>query len=241
MKVYAKPLGKNKLNHNRAIEIPIPNSITCSHCNIPHEKLEPERSFYNNDSDITDVCLECPEISFLIYRCPECQKVFYVHINCKKREIISYYPPLIEHHEFPPNIHEKFSRFTDMYKEAETAEHSGLTLICGAGYRRAFEFLIREYLISFVENKDKIAELPLAQCIKKLPTDENNDFYNTRKYAKVSAWLGNDQVHYTSLHPDFDLKDLKSFIIQTANCIDNHISVRSRADELFKQKSTKGD
>lgn len=145
MKVYAKPLGKNKLNHNRAIEIPIPGSITCSHCNIPHEKLEPERSFYNNDSDITDVCLECPEISFLIYRCPECQKVFYVHINCKKCEIISYYPPLIEHHEFPPLVHEISSDFIKIFKQAETAKQMNLDEVCYPAYRKALDVLIKDF------------------------------------------------------------------------------------------------
>lgn len=207
MKVYAKPLGKNKLNRNRAIEIPIPDSITCPHCNIPHEELEPERSFYNNDSDITDVCLECPEISFLIYRCPECQKVFYVHINCEKCEIISYYPPLIEHHEFPPLVHEISSDFIKIFKQAETAKQMNLDEVCYPAYRKALELFIKNFLncndIS-VEDKDTLADYinKLKLNIFTIPADKVRDD-------------GNKATHT----PNFNSNDIEQNLIYFVNML----------------------
>ena len=35
-----------------------------------------------------------------------------------------------------------------MLSQAETAEKYGLTLVCGPGYRKALEFLIKDYVLA---------------------------------------------------------------------------------------------
>jgi len=50
---------------------------------------------------------------------------------------------------FEKEIQEVSSTFVLTYGESEFAEQENLKQICGAGYRRAFEFLIKDYLIKF--------------------------------------------------------------------------------------------
>ena len=38
--------------------------------------------------------------------------------------------------------------FCDIYVEADKAEQLGLKLVCGPGYRKALEFLMKDYLTS---------------------------------------------------------------------------------------------
>jgi len=68
---------------------------------------------------------------------------------------------------FPKEV-EKYSRnFTIIYNQAFTAEINRLTEICGLGYRKAFEFLIKDYLIKKnpKEEHQKIKTSMVAKCI----------------------------------------------------------------------------
>jgi hypothetical protein len=44
--------------------------------------------------------------------------------------------------------------FCETYDQAARAEENGLTQICGAGYRRALEFLVKDFAISNKSNAD---------------------------------------------------------------------------------------
>ncbi|MBL7914564.1 MAG: DUF4145 domain-containing protein [Bacteroidia bacterium] len=100
------------------------------------------------------------------------------------------------------------SEFCIIYNEAFQAEQAGLLNICGAGYRKSLEFLIKDYAISKnVENHDAIKKMPLSQVIKK--------YIDNPKIVEVStraAWIGNDETHYIKIWTDLDLSDLKNLI-----------------------------
>ena len=95
-----------------------------------------------------------------------------------------------------------------------------LTELCGIGYRKALEFLVKDYAISIhPEHKSQIESSQLARCIA--------DFIDNEKIktlAKASAWLGNDETHYIRKHQNHNIQDLKRFIKATVAYIDSEFS-----------------
>jgi hypothetical protein len=106
--------------------------------------------------------------------------------------------------------------FVAIFGEAEVAEKSGLKLVCGPGYRRALEFLIKDYVIrSHPNDADAIKKLFLGKCISEYVTDEQ-----VKKVAARAVWLGNDETHYVRKWEGKDLADLKVLIKLTAHWIE---------------------
>jgi hypothetical protein len=99
-----------------------------------------------------------------------------------------------------------------------------LKLVAGPGYRKAFEFLIKDYITSQGAEQDpdkKAAEkavvekMLLAACIEKYVKSEQ-----IKQIAKRAAWLGNDEIHYTRKWEGKDLVDLKRLITLTLHWIE---------------------
>lgn len=98
--------------------------------------------------------------------------------------------------------------FCDLYDEAMAAEQYYLTGIAGVGYRKALEFLVKDFVISQNPDKaDEIKKRPLNQCINDFI---DNDLLKTAVTRAV--WLGNDQTHYSTKFTDKTIDDLKSLI-----------------------------
>jgi hypothetical protein len=98
--------------------------------------------------------------------------------------------------------------FCDIYQEAHKAEEFGLTQICGVGYRKALEFLIKDYLIGKrPADKSTIESIMLGPCIENYVADPR-----IKEVAKRATWLGNDETHYQRRWLDKDLRDLKMMI-----------------------------
>lgn len=98
--------------------------------------------------------------------------------------------------------------FDKIYNQAKAAEAAGLDEIAGMGYRKAVEFLIKDYLIHEApDEKSVIEKMELGNCIANKVADEN-----IKTCAQRCAWLGNDQTHYTKRFSELDLAVLKRFI-----------------------------
>lgn len=98
--------------------------------------------------------------------------------------------------------------FITIYTEAHQAEEYGLSNVCGVGYRKAFEFLIKDFLISQHSSRsEEIKKMFLGRCI-----DDLVDNDKLKKAAKRAVWLGNDETHYERRWIDKDLTDLKRLI-----------------------------
>ena len=54
--------------------------------------------------------------------------------------------------EISPIAEEISPNFVSIYKEAMEAQEYGLVQICGPGFRKAFEFLIKDYAKQLVDN-----------------------------------------------------------------------------------------
>jgi hypothetical protein len=104
-----------------------------------------------------------------------------------------------------PNMSESFCA---IYNEAKSAEELGLLQICGVGYRKSIEFLIKDYLISNNKADAKtIKATPLGACIANYVSDAN-----IKAVAARATWLGNDETHYERKWIGKDLGDLKRMI-----------------------------
>ncbi len=106
--------------------------------------------------------------------------------------------------------------FVAVYREAEEAEFRNLKLVCGPGYRKALEFLIKDYVIKLnPERAEEIKKQYLGTCIS---TFVKNDM--VKQVAARAVWLGNDETHYLRKWEEKDLTDLKNLIKLTGHWIE---------------------
>jgi hypothetical protein len=118
--------------------------------------------------------------------------------------------------DFPEAIYNISPDFIQIYSQANLAEEVGLSEICGSGYRKALEFLIKDYIISKDSlAKEKIERLPLAKCISDYIKSDK-----IKEIAKRATWLGNDHTHYVRKWLDKNIEDLKLLIDLTAHWIE---------------------
>ncbi|MGX5485233.1 hypothetical protein ACWKS0_19040 [Bacillus cereus] len=107
--------------------------------------------------------------------------------------------------EFPPEIEQASRSFIEIYHQSERAESEGLSHIAGMGYRKALEFLIKDYLINTQgQNRDDIENKFLGRCI-----NENISEQRIKDAANRASWLGNDETHYVRKWVNKDVEDLK--------------------------------
>ncbi len=100
--------------------------------------------------------------------------------------------------------------FVEIYNQAYAAQQLGLTDICGVGYRKALEFLIKDYIISGKTDEAEIEAIKskkLGKCISEDVHDAN-----VKEVAKRATWLGNDETHYVRKWEDKDIHNLVSLI-----------------------------
>lgn len=159
-----------------------------------------------------------------VYLCPNqsCKRLFIARYKVNKKPTSIVYvlsellPVTIATTEQSDTIMGVSPDFASIFGEAEIAEQHGLKLICGPGYRKALEFLIKDYAIRSHQNEsDQIKKLPLAQCIKDYVSDTN-----VKQVASRAVWLGNDETHYERKWDDKDLSDLKTMIALTLHWIE---------------------
>ena len=134
--------------------------------------------------------------------------------------------------EIEKDITELSPTFAQIYTEADIAEQEKLMQICGVGYRKALEFLIKDYLIKKYPNlKEKIEKEWLGDCISEYIEDAR-----VKSIAQRATWLGNDETHYIRKWIDKDLKDLKTLIRITSNFIHNEILTDRYNEEMKERK-----
>jgi len=134
--------------------------------------------------------------------------------------------------QIPPSIPEEVKKistaFESIYTQAAAAEALGLDEIAGVGYRKALEFLIKDYCIHKNENDtDQIKKSFLGVVI-----DNYVDDANIKACAKRAAWLGNDETHYIKKWEDKDINDLKILVQLTSGWVTNNILTEKYMAEM---------
>lgn len=173
----------------------------------------------------------------LIYYCPnqDCQELFIVYY---RRESANYRykkykvePINIETKLFDKIVVEFSVDFIEIYNQSYKAEQLGLMQICGMGYRKALEFLIKDYLIKQLglEEVDQIRKMNISTCIQKYIQSEK-----IKEISQRAVWLGNDETHYERKWLNKDVNDLKDLINITVYWIMMEESTKAVLQEMSR-------
>ena len=204
-----------------------------------------DSSFYNDIFDLATSCPVCgvslkPDVisaivlvdeeddennkGFILNYCSECNECFISRHTYNEYtdiyEFKSSAPMNYFKQSFSSDIEKLSPNFVSIYNDSLHAESLGMTSICGMGYRKALEFLVKDFAISNNPDSEKeITELALAKCI-----DTYIDNPKLKSLAKASAWLGNDETHYVRKHPQYGTAELKAFINAFVTFIDAELA-----------------
>lgn len=137
----------------------------------------------------------------------------YREVNIKEiRNFKILYPQYTDKDLLRDAIIEKISQeFIKIYNQAQIAEQLKLDKISGMAYRKALEFLIKDFAIyknPDDEHKIKGCKYRLSHCI----TDYYDKMPDVQNCAKRATWLGNDETHYTRKWKEKDITNLKELI-----------------------------
>lgn len=210
--------------------------------------IGPDRFSYSKNPDHCPVCSHGIEPTILvdnvitrperegnvlqiIYRCPrhECQEAFIASYRQGRDRrtlrpdgpfILRRLEPIIPSEpEVADEIKEVSPNYFEILSQAKAAEGYRLTQISGVGYRKALEFLIKDYCIAAQpDREEEIKKVFLGNCIINYVTDEN-----VKQCARRATWLGNDETHYVRKWEDKDIEDLKILIRLTEAWVVNSL------------------
>lgn len=150
--------------------------------------------------------------------CPHCKSTYintYTHDYGTAAQKVRSEPNRFEKLHFDVEIEKLSPSFVEIVNQAIEADCSHLNQIAGMGYRKALEFLIKDYAIyRYPDKKENIKSAPLSQVIKNYIDDPK-----IKKLAETTSWIGNDETHYVRKHTDRDIEDLKRFVSACVNFI----------------------
>ena len=161
------------------------------HCPICHFKVTPTVLWVKSGGRFYDASFE------VAYNCPnsKCDEIFIGYFcpnDYGQARLFLTRPFEPVQITFPQFIQAVSPMFCEIYDQAHKAEEFRLSQVCGVGYRKALEFLIKDYLIrKHPEDEAAIKAKPLGRCI-----DDGVEDPKTKAVAKRATWLGNDETHY---------------------------------------------
>jgi hypothetical protein len=218
----ARPITIKHINTNNGVNV---NEFP-HQCGLCHKNVDPNylggASTNDNFTSIQAV-FQCTNL--------ECRNLiigYYTRANHAEHFKIQKVAPIDPlEKDFNDEIKDVSPNFIEIYTQSFFAEQTGLSLISGIGYRKALEFLIKDYLIFLKpDEEDEIKKLLLNQCINKM---ENHDI---KEISKRATWIGNDEAHYVRKWEDKDINDLKKLIEVTVYFISMDVSAKKYLLEM---------
>ncbi len=167
----------------------------------------------------------------VIFRCPkvDCQSVFfavYTNLGCVDGRFSEnvflkngYISPFIKTEAFDSDIEKLSPNFIKIFNQAKLADQSGLDLICGAGYRKALEFLIKDFLIA---TKPDEAEEIKSKLLGWLIANKVDD-PRIKITAGLAKDVGNDETHYEKKLDKLGIDDMRKLVKLTQYWIASEI------------------
>lgn len=203
-------------NHGYGVEYPDKCPI-CHH----HGEISTIKTFQEPGNTGVQVIFQCAfsgcKSFFIGYYQPRPQK-----------ELKSLKPQKPETTSFPEIVKQISPGFISIYEEAEEALHLGLTQIAGPGYRKAFEFLIKDYAKSLKPNEStRIEKMFSGNVVKEFISDPRILNVSTR-----ALWLGNDETHYLKKWTQHDITDLITLIKLAMNWIEIEKLSQAYSEEM---------
>ncbi|GIP63322.1 hypothetical protein J32TS6_18770 [Virgibacillus pantothenticus] len=201
-------------NVNSSFEIDTPN--VCPYCEQSGSHSLVAASSNSDDRLVSIIleCVVCKETFFAKYNIVTDRQKFDHFGKPLKTEIIEVFPHKAASNNLPADIKDIYPDFYEIYIQALEAESHNLNHITGMSYRKSLEFLVKQYLIDrYPEEEDNIREELLGKSIKRI------EYPMIQNLAKATSWLGNDETHFTKKHPDYDVSDIKKFIVSLCHLI----------------------
>jgi len=165
---------------------------------------------------------------------PECEHSFVSEYRLSKSEYVytcTSPNASMEIKSFSEIIQGISPSFCEIYNQAYAAQQMNLFQICGVGYRKALEFLIKDYIIGHLgKSKESIEQKNLAKCIKEDISDER-----IKAVAERAVWLGNDETHYVRKWEDKEIKDLIGLIHLTIRWIESEVETERLLENMPSQ------
>ncbi|WP_421910379.1 hypothetical protein [Marinobacter sp.] len=176
----------------------------------------------------------------VLYRCPrdECQRAFIASYT-QNRERLGHYPTgdyLLRNTapfrptepDTPKELKELSPSYHEILEQSTAAEGFRLNQIAGCGFRKALEFLIKDYAIhKHPDDADAIKRKMLGACINEYVNDAN-----VKVCASRAAWIGNDETHYIRKWGEKDINDLKTLLRLTSAWILNELLTEKYLREM---------
>ncbi len=192
----------------------------CPYC---HKHLIPQTNSFSLKKSELSIFVTCTN--------SECGKAFltiYEMSNSSTYYLRNVVGGFIMFKKFGEIIENISPNFVTIYNQAETAEHYDLDQICGVGYRKALEFLIKDYCIRLTPDKEEVIKKKLLMpVIKEFITSEN-----IKNVSKRAVWLGNDETHYERKWDGKDVQSLKKLIGLTISWIETEETTRQILEEM---------
>ena len=203
---------------------------------------------FNSRSGINEVAIECPfchskVIPNYLFLHEDHVFAFCPNSDCNMHFILDYSYSSQGFTIVQPNsvpVQKLFSEtiiaispdFPVIYNQAFCAEQLSLNQICGVGYRKALEFLIKDYLMFDISEDDivkreSIKNKFLGNCIAEDVINEK-----IKIVAKRAAWLGNDETHYVRKWTEKDVSHLKQLIDLTVRWIESEIETQALLTDM---------
>src|SRR6266849_760677 len=163
----------------------------------------------------------------LVFQCPRenCQSFFiarYVFSMYGSFQLYGCFPFTPVQRTYSEHIQTISPNFCAIENEAHNAERQGWKLVAGPGYRKALEFLIKDYLCGLrPADAEAIKHVQLGPCVRTYVTNEN-----LKASAERAVWLGNDETHYARKWEEKDLDDLKRLIGLTVHWIEMEVMTK---------------
>lgn len=184
--------------------------------------------------DVPDVCPQCnytitplvlPSVAIergnnsyefvAILYCQHCRNPFVAKYSSNSNKPFSVLPKSFAARSFEKELEALSPGFVNAYNQAAFAEANEMTELAGMGYRRALEFLVKDYLVHRApDDADTIKSQALGSCIS-----DRVDAPRLKEAARGATWLGNDFVHYERRYIEYDITHLKRFIDATIHWV----------------------
>lgn len=164
---------------------------------------------------------------YILFLCPHCREVFlakyaaYVGgkgLSCLNLLALS--PQNAQVYGFSQSIYDMSPAFVETFNQSATAEAENLTEIAGCGYRKAVEYLVKDYLChKFPDESEPIKAEFLGVAIRRIEDPR------IKTLAERAVWIGNDETHYIKKHEALDIDAMKRFIAAMLSYIEAELSL----------------
>ncbi|MEG0471104.1 MAG: hypothetical protein RR588_02105 [Solibacillus sp.] len=191
----------------------------CPHC----KKSVAPKVIYSNyiwnteyNAQGIEIVLECPR--------DRCKKVYLAKVvyqeygdeEYNQKYLIDWIIYPAKYEKFEDEEVEKFSpMFIEIYNQTLKADEMNLSEIVGLGYRRATEFLVKDYIKNLIK-EGEIKEITVEDVEKSYRTSNLIQKYirdnRIKDVAKKFFDLSNDYAHYEKIYTHRDINDLKVLI-----------------------------